>query len=344
MNGVHAIRSAVALSDRPGVSFVRVTGEHAWDALDRVLPTELYVRDGQLRPSLLLDESGLVRADVMVACEDDDLWLRCDGVTGAVLAELVVEHVAPDEEVRVELVSELVSIGIDGPFAWELMSRFDSPSVIGLPYLSLYRPRPGWMCWRTGSTGEYGFELIGPPGERRQIWDELMRLGHTLDVVEADGDALRYCALENWFFDPGLFAEQLTPLELQLQWRVSRLKEFIGSKALAARRAQPWQRITAVVGDAIEAGQAVFAGDERVGRVLAALPAHGRPGFIGVALLERTFAHSGPVYSSDAGLLNTVSPPFVINRSLFIKGQTHTYAAREQIALPEGLSWTTTPS
>ncbi len=56
---VLAIRSSIGLSALTHVACVRVEGDGAYDALDRICPAPLHVRNGMIRHTLLLGADGL---------------------------------------------------------------------------------------------------------------------------------------------------------------------------------------------------------------------------------------------------------------------------------------------
>jgi glycine cleavage system aminomethyltransferase T len=332
IGGVTAIRQGVARSDR-GVAVVACRGEGAGDVLDRVVTCDLYLRDGQARPALILDEGGDITADVLVLAEDDGFVLLVDGMPAEAVCDVLSAH-RRGEDAAFEPADRLV-IGVDGPFAWELMAAFDTPGVIGLPYLTAYRPQPDVCVIRAGRTGEFGYDIVVPTASAGAVRDRLDAVGAAFELAVASTEALSYCALENFFFDAGTERRPgVGPLELQLQWRLSRRKGYLGSGAVDQRRAsRDRRRAVAFRAPAVPSG-AVRLGDRTVGDVLRASPSLHGDGAIGLALVDLAVAHSG-IDALTAGVpLRTVSPPFVANRSLFVKPQQHSWADRATIPFP----------
>lgn len=336
--GVTAIRRSVGLSDR-AVSWVRTRGEAAYDVLDRVLPCDMYLRDGQMRPTLLLDARGDIAADVNVLADDGDYLISVDGIAADAAAELFMAQRRPGEDATFEA-TDLATVGLDGPFAWEVMGAFDTPGVVGLPYMTSYRPVPDVLVVRAGRTGEYGYDLIVPADRADAVRARLVEIGAGFDLGVADAAALSYCALENFFFDartekrPGI-----GPIELQLQWRISRKKPFLGAEAVASRRCSARRAVAFRCGTPVDGGAAVLLDDRVVGDVLRAERSLHGEGFIGLAVIDAPLAHSGvralAVHTVEGPApIATVSAPFVANRSLFVKPQQHSWADRARIAFP----------
>jgi glycine cleavage system aminomethyltransferase T len=150
-------------------------------------------------------------------------------------------------------------------------------------------------------------------------------------------EALDQCALENWFFNIRREGrEDVTPIELQLQWRVSYRKEFTGSTSLAARRAKgPAVRLTCVIAKGeVSAGDEVMIGGERVGAIVNAGYSDVRGDWVALALLDRSVAYPGIECRVGQAAARTVSPPVLQNRSLVVSPQLHSYATRAEYPAP----------
>lgn len=337
---IHAVRYAVAVSRLEDVRYVRLTGPGAWDALDHLCSGELYLRDGQLLHGLLLDEEAHPFADCHVGRDDEDYVLLLEGPTASELDAHLARHL-PRGEVTVEdLTADVGMLGLDGPYAWELLGLVAGAECIGLPYLTFVH-LDRWTIYRAGKTGEYGYGFIVPREDLDALERRLGEVGAALDVATAGRDALDQCALENWFFNIRREGrEPVTPLELQLQWRVSSRKRFVGSDALHSQRvAGIRQRLTCLVGASPSAiHDTVWLEGAPVGRVVNAGYSHVRGDWVTLALLDVAWAYPGIDFavtaSGDGASLRSMSPPVVDNRSLHVSPQRHSYASRGQYTFP----------
>jgi aminomethyltransferase len=341
---LHSVRCSVALSRMDHVVCLALRGGDVFDALDLLCPADLFVRDGQMLHTLLLREDASPLADLYVCRADEDAILLAEGPTAVEL----IAHLAPHlpAGLRLEnLGATHALLGLNGPYAWELMAELIGPEVVGLPYLNFFHDR-GWTCFRAGKTGEYGYDLLLPHERVEPMVARLTELGAALDLGRAGLAALDQCALENWFFNirregtaPGI-----TPVELQLQWRVSSTKGgFVGLEELLRARRERAQRprVTAVIAaQPIAAGDGVRFEEAEIGKLLNAGFSSFRGDWVGLALLERPLAHSGIDRfvavdgSGGATPLRTVSPPVICNRSLFINPQSDSYCSRNGRPLP----------
>jgi glycine cleavage system aminomethyltransferase T len=334
-----AIRHSVAISRPDHITVVRVSGGEAFAALDWLVPRELFLRDGQIFQSLLLKEDATPLADLMVCREDESYLLIAEGIPGTHLVAHLQGQVPSGAEIEIQCLDETHGlITLDGPFAWELLADVLGPDVIGLPYLGFFL-LGDTCCFRSGKTGEYGYLLLGLREQIPELWGQLRDRGTKLDVAETNLEALDQCALENFFFNirrEGSLA--LTPLELQLQWRISYQKEFFGVAALRARRAQGISaRLTSLVSKGpLNMEDAVFLGDRLVGKIVNAGYSDTRKDWAALGLIDMPWAHPGLHVQAGSGQASalTVATPVINNRSLYIHPQRHSYRTRNEQLFP----------
>lgn len=339
---VAAIRTAAALSALPDVTCLRLRGDAAYDALDRLCPTDLHLRDGQVRQSLLLREDGVPLADLTLALDDESFLLLAEGAPRGVILDHVRTHLPPGDVALEDLGDSHVLLSLNGPFAWEVLAAIEGEEILGMPYLSLYARDGGAWYLRAGKTGEFGYDLLVPAAQATALWDRLREAGAACDLAVAGTGALWTCALENWFFNIHREGQAgLSPLELGLTWRVSFQKQYVGAEALLARRrAGVARRVTAIEADApLRAADAIVLGEQTIGTILHAERSPTLGTHIGVGLLDVAYAYAGidryaAARDGIAAPIRTVSAPFVNNLSLYVSPQRHSYARRGEIRYP----------
>lgn len=340
---VQAIRSSIGLSALTHVAVVRVEGDGAYDALDRICPAPMHVRNGMIRHTLLLGDDGLPLVDLYLCNDDDAYLLLAEGLPAADLIAHLRAHIPADAAVTIRDLGETHSLlSLDGPFAWELLAAVEGPELVGFPYLSFYHPSPERTYLRAGKTGEFGYHLLVPHAEAVPLWDRLLEAGRPFEITPVGFDAIEHAMLENWFFTIDHEGRKgLSPIELGLQWRLAADKDFVGQTALRARReAGITRRITALSSEGLLAeGDTVLSGEEPIGTVLRAARSVTLGDHLAIGLLDVAHAHSGidsytVAHAGDVVPVRTVSAPFVNNRSLFVNPQRHTFARRAEIAFP----------
>ena len=337
-----SVRHGAALSRMDHVGLVRVSGDDATEAVDAICCGDLWVRDGRMLQTLILGEQGQPLADVYVCPDDDACILMFEGITTDELSACLAQYADPELAIELEdLRPAYELISVNGPYAWEALSRWLTPDVIGLPYLSFYHFDRG-TCFRAGKTGEYGYDLAIRSDQVERAWEALLEQVSALGGGEASLETLDLCALENGFFSVRhASAEGLTPLELQLQWRVSARKRFPGATAIEERRAKGMdRRLTHFVArEGVKAGDPIRDAGGPVGQVTAAAFSPGIGGVAGMALLDLSVAHPGidaffvPTPNADRPI-RTVSSPLLFNRSLLVDPHQHTHATRDETSDP----------
>lgn len=321
---VRAIRRSAGLSRVEGWTLLRAPLEAALSTVDPRVATNLELREAQLRQALALDDAGRPRLDLLVGAFRGELLVLADGPNAEGVLGIPSSAEPP------------VIFGLDGPFAWEVLGAWDTPTAIGLPYLSLYAPRDGLLVIRAGRSGEYGYWLLVPRAEADAVWADLERRVREMDGAVVGAEALRRCAFENWVFDLAADgAHGLDALELQLTWRLDLKKDATGLDAIRAHRdAGLRRRILAIrAAGPLAPGATVQYAGQPIGTVLRASDRHA------VAVLDRPSAEVGLDVTIDGTPARTVSAPFVLNRSLFVNPQRHAWATRHEVEIPEGLGW-----
>jgi aminomethyltransferase len=335
---IRAIRETSAVTRSEHVTVVRVDGPDAFDAIDRVCPRELFVQDGQLLHTVFLTDDAAIFADVYVCRDEDEFLILSEGPSGDALVSFVRDAAPRGARLDVRNLSlDHRLLTLSGPYAWEVMAELAGPEVIGLPYLTFYYGDE-WTCFRTGKTGEFGYDLLVDYARADALWARLLDLSKPFDGAEARVAHLDDCALENGFFSvrhEGVGA--LDPVALQLQWRVSyRKRDYPGATRLARLRTSTSRRTAHFVSERSPAcGAPITLDGSDIGKVLTVRPSQTRGGFAGLALLDRRWAHPHVDAYLAGGLpIRTASAPLLNNRSLYVNPQRHSYATRHEESYP----------
>jgi aminomethyltransferase len=333
---LHALRTSATVADADHVACVRIRGTGAQDLLERVSPRTLFARPGKMVHTVFLDDAAMPIADVYLCCDEDDFLVFADGMPAAAAIDYLTPHARGLDAAFEDLAPTHALLCLGGPYAWEVLAELATPDVIGLPYLNFFH-EARFVCFRGGKTGEYGYDLLIERDRLDAVRDQLATVGRRFDLRTISLPALEAAALENFFWNPRRDVRAgLTPIELQLQWRVTYGRTFPGADALAARRQDASRRSVLIVSEAELADDApVTAGDRTIGTILHAGRSPTRGDWIAVAVVERRYAHAGLVgLASNGALVRTLSAPAIDNRSLYIDPQRHSYASRETDRFP----------
>jgi aminomethyltransferase len=129
---------------------------------------------------------------------------------------------------------------------------------------------------RTGYTGELGYEIWCHPSDAATVWDAVMTAGAPLGIRPLGLEALDMLRIEAGLAFAGHeFCEQTDPFEAGIGFTVpaSKTEDYVGSGALARRRASPQRCLVGLDiegNDAVHGGDPVHAGRAQVGIVTSA--------------------------------------------------------------------------
>lgn len=327
-DGYRALRSTVARVDTAHLALIEVRSrrgsiDEVIDALDRALPSDLFLYDGQARAALLLDVDGLVVADLTLARVEGRMFVIGEETTAQALGERLAE--SADVVEVVDLRPHTTSVALHGPFAWELVGEWLGRSVSVLPPLGVCALPDGVVVVRGGRTGEYGFEVLLAEGSRASRLAKLDELMPRFDGALLSVDELAAATVESGGFSiRALGPAHASPIELQLGFRLSPKKRSASLDAVAARRARFHRRTVLFTSSREVVGALRVPDGPVVGHVV-----YGRArddAFFGVALVDATLAHPGLSLVDGHGTeLHTRSAPLVRPRSLDVRPHVDRY-------------------
>ncbi|MCA8961400.1 MAG: glycine cleavage system aminomethyltransferase GcvT [Planctomycetes bacterium] len=305
-----AVRQRAGLFDLCHMGRFVVHGPRAIEAVDHVTTNDVAkMKTGQIRYSLVCNERGGVRDDVLVYRMPDHVLLVVNASNRDKLMAWFAEHlVQPGASLRDES-EDVAMIAIQGPRAESLLSPLTSTTWVGdLSALGYYKMsdvvvRVGGKesrghVSRTGYTGEDGFELYVPTEDAIDLWHEISE-----HCARAHGaDALRPCGLgarDTLRLEAGMplygheLDEETNPLEAGLDFAIKLKKPggFIGRDAMVAAKAvglkHELRAFTVESKRVAREGMEVFSGERRVGRVTSGAPSPTIGRNIALAYVER---------------------------------------------------------
>ncbi|QKK08739.1 MAG: glycine cleavage system aminomethyltransferase GcvT [Planctomycetota bacterium] len=164
------VRSSGGVFDVSHMGRVKVQGRHARKLLERLCTRRITdMQAGQCRYSLVCNEQGGVRDDVLVYRLDDDDFLVVVNASNRTKLLEHFEQVRAADELKVKIEDQTEStamVAVQGPKVMELVSSFSKE----IPSLKRYRFTVKNLLVmkvivsRTGYTGEDGIEAILPAG------------------------------------------------------------------------------------------------------------------------------------------------------------------------------------
>ena len=256
-----AVRSGCGLFDISHMGVLRLRGDGAKDALQALVPTDLFrIGPGEACYTVLLNEAGGILDDLIVydqgrVAVEEPAGDETDGlllVINAACAEADTAWIRAQLEPRGIEVSdskgEGVLLALQGPEAANRLEALSGVSLAGLPrfghrQLRLAGTAQGaaagaeLFVGRTGYTGEDGFELLLDREAGLALWQQLLDEG----VVPCGLGARDTLRLEAAMHLYGSEMDASTsPLEAGLGWLVhlEMPKPFIGREVLERQSAE----------------------------------------------------------------------------------------------------------
>lgn len=326
-----ALRNAAGLLDHLKTGLLTVAGRDAAAFLNQVSSRTVdFLLEGQCSVGLLLDEHGVVLAEVTMHRRRDDHLIELWHAQADRARDHLVRAAAGYSDLTLTDVSDrLAVIGVEGPQSFGIVDAYLDFPIASLAYRTVTEGRSpaGFplQVSRTGVTGEYGYKLFVAVEHADNLRAELLAAGAVLCGL----DAVDICRMEMRFVNLERESEgqELTPFDVGLQWMADLGHEFTGRAAML----EHWEAGLPSVqvcwseqpGDAeLEAptpvtGLSVSIEGEPVGQVAYAVysPTLGR--VIGTARVTPAVAASGVelVLEGTGQLLRTCSAPFLVPTS-----------------------------
>lgn len=320
----HQVRRAGGIFDVSHMARLRFTGRHARKLLEKACSRTISsMQPGQCRYSLILNENGGVRDDVIVYRMDDDEFLM---VVNAANRHKIVEHLRKLTETHGfnltmdDQTESTAMVALQGPRVMDLIAKVSKE----VPGLKRYRFAVKnllvlkLIVSRTGYTGEDGVEVILPAGATGMALKLLMK---DVDPTEADA-LLRPAGLgarDSLRLEAGMplygheLGEEINALSCGVDFAISLDKEslddgeaFVGQHALRDTKARggPPQRIVGLELDSqrtARQGMGVRVGDDVVGTVTSGCKSPTLNTSIAMALLDTDHTEVGSTVTVDTG-------------------------------------------
>ncbi|MBC7835486.1 MAG: glycine cleavage system aminomethyltransferase GcvT [Phycisphaerales bacterium] len=320
----HQVRKSGGIFDVSHMGRVKMTGRHARRLLERLCTRRISdMQEGQCRYSLVCNEQGGIRDDVIVYKNDEDDFLV---VVNASNREKLLGHfeqvrAAGDLNVKIDdQTLKTAMVALQGPRVMPMIAQISKE----IPALKRYRFAVKnlvimkLIVSRTGYTGEDGVEVILPASGMEMALKLLLK-----DVKVGEADALvkpaGLGARDTLRLEAGMplygheLGEETNALGTTLDFAVSldkdadeRGEKFIGMEALKRTRDEggPAQKL---VGIRLEGkrtarqGMTVKVGGKQVGTITSAClsPTLGYP--IAMAYIGRDHAAEGTALEIDTG-------------------------------------------
>ena len=222
-------RQAAGLFDVSHMGQVRLAGEAAAAALERLVPVDvLDLEAGKQRYALFTNEAGGILDDLMITNAGDHLFVVVNAARKDHDLDHMRRHLAGDCEVA--HLEDRALLALQGPKAAAVMARL-APAAVELVFMTGRRMDVGgFECFvtRSGYTGEDGFEISAPADGGEALARRLLAEEEVAPIGLGARDSLR--------LEAGLclyghdIDETTTPVEGALRWALSKARRPEGAR------------------------------------------------------------------------------------------------------------------
>lgn len=240
-----AVRTALGVLDASTLGKIEVTGTDAGTFLDRVYTGNVgNLRVGRCRYGIMCGEDGMVFDDGVASRLAQERFFLTTTTGGAARVLDWMEDLLQTEwrDLRVHLTSvteQWAVVAIAGPQSRELLRRM-APDMAtdreAFPFMSM---REGTVAgvsarvFRISFTGELGYEIHVAADRGLAVWEAAIGAGKDFSVTPYGTEAMHVLRAEKGFIVVGQETDgTVTPLDLGMEWMVSKDKDFIGRRSL----------------------------------------------------------------------------------------------------------------
>lgn len=241
-----AVRRSVGLFDVSHMGNFSITGNDAQEFLDHVLTNNMmHLKSGELKYAHILNEDGKIIDDMITAGLDTGKYYSVPNASMIQRDYDWFNSHTGERDVKIENISDQNSIlALQGQKAKKVLGKLTDHDLKSLnffqcAFMKLKNIEDEILIWRSGYTGEDGFELMAPNEHAPEVWDAVMEAGTEFDIKPIGLGARDTLRLEKGFLLSGQdFHEDRTSLETSWngEWAVNWDSDFIGKDAMLAQK------------------------------------------------------------------------------------------------------------
>ena len=280
-----AIRTKAGLMDVSGLKKVHLVGPHASAVLNYTITRDVTkIYPGRSSYGCMLNEAGHFIEDCVSYRTGPNSWMVVHGSGSG--HESLARHVV-GRNVALVADDDLHNLSLQGPVAVDFLANH-VPGIRDLKYFhhvtATLFGKPVLIS-RTGYTGERGYELFCKAEDAGVVWDTILAQGQSMGIVPACFTTLDYLRVESSLLFYPYDMSQMYPFdkdpagdslwELGLDFTVSPGKtDFHGADAHRLLKGRERFKIFGILIEGTvpaDMGDAVYAGDKRVGVITCAM-------------------------------------------------------------------------
>ena len=238
-------RNAIGILDASTLGKIDIQGADSAELLDRIYTNNWKsLGEGRCRYGLMCGEDGMLFDDGVTTRlgEHHYLMTTTSGNAARVLGWLEewLQTEWPELEVYCNSVTEQwCTVGIAGPLARDLLADLSDDMDLATDAFPFMSCREGSVAgiparvMRVSFTGELSYEINVAANYGMALWTTLMSAGQKYGITPFGTEAMHVLRAEKGFIIVGQETDgSVTPLDLGMDWIVSKKKDFVGKRSL----------------------------------------------------------------------------------------------------------------
>ena len=241
-----ATRDSVGIIDASTLGKIDIKGPDAAEFLNRMYTNAWKkLATGRCRYGLMLGEDGMVMDDGVTTRIGENHYYMTTTTGGAANVMSWLERWLQTEwpELKVFLTSvtdHWSTIGLAGPNARRVIEKICTDIDFDPQSFEFMSMREGTIAdvagrvFRISFSGELSYEINVPADHGHSVWEACMQAGEEFNITPYGTESMHVLRAEKGFIIVGQETDgSVTPIDLGMDWIVSKNKDFIGRRSLS---------------------------------------------------------------------------------------------------------------
>ncbi|NIV18240.1 MAG: sarcosine oxidase subunit alpha family protein [Woeseiaceae bacterium] len=241
-----AVRNSVGIMDASTLGKIDARGPDVVEFLERIYTHNVgKMKIGRCAYGIMLGEDGMIMDDGVMARLDEARFYLTTTTGGAanVLSwlELWLQTEWPELEVYLtSLTDHYSTIAVAGPDSRRVLEKVGCSIDLekeSFPFMAVRDAHVGGLpvqLFRVSFSGELAFEINIDSNHALSMWEQVMAAGDEFDITPYGTETMHVLRAEKGFIIVGQDTDgSVTPVDLRMNWLLSKDKDFLGKRSLA---------------------------------------------------------------------------------------------------------------
>jgi sarcosine oxidase subunit alpha len=242
----HATRNSVGMMDASTLGKIDARGPDVVEFLERIYTHNVgKMKVGRCAYGIMLREDGMLMDDGVMARLGEQQYYLTTTTGGAANVlnwlEAWLQTEWPELEVYLSSLTDHYStIAVAGPNSRNVLKNIGCNIDLGkesFPFMSVQQARLGGLpaqLFRVSFSGELAFEINIDSAYAAQMWQLLLNAGKEFEITPYGTETMHVLRAEKGFVIVGQETDgSVTPVDLGMNWLLSRDKDFLGKRSLS---------------------------------------------------------------------------------------------------------------